>query len=70
MLSNPLIHSDINHGNGRHSCESRNPEKHWIPGQARNDKLYKTYVVMYSSILCLLIEKKSDLHVMGLHDFY
>jgi hypothetical protein len=22
---------------------SRNPEKYWIPGQARNDKLYKTY---------------------------
>ena len=23
-----------------------NPEKHWIPGQAQNDKLYKTYVIM------------------------
>jgi len=32
------MHSDINHSKGRHSCESRNPEKHWIPGQARNDK--------------------------------
>jgi len=42
------IHSDINRSNGRHSRESGNPEKHWIPGQARNDKLDKTYVVMYS----------------------
>ena len=24
----------------------------------------------YKNELCLLIEKKSDLHVMGLHDFY
>ena len=43
-----IIHSDINHSRRRHSCESRNPEKHWIPGRARNDKPYKTYVVMYS----------------------
>ena len=50
------MHSDINHIKGRHSCESRNPEKHWIPGQARNDKLYKTYVVMYkASIIALII---------------
>ena len=48
-------HSDINHSKGRHSRESRNPEKHWIPpyqvrgrlSQARNDKLHKIYVVMY-----------------------
>ena len=26
---------------------SRNPGKHWIPGQARNDKLDRIYVVMY-----------------------
>jgi hypothetical protein len=45
-----FIHSDINHSKGCHSCESRNPEKHWIPGQARNDRLQKTYVVMYSNI--------------------
>ena len=44
-----VIHSDINHDMGRHSCESRNPEKHWIPGQARNDKLDRTYVVMYKN---------------------
>jgi len=38
---------------GRHPCENRNPDKHWIPpyqvrgrlSQARNDKLDKTYVV-------------------------
>ena len=32
------IHSIINRITIRHSCESRNPEKYWIPGQARNDK--------------------------------
>jgi len=42
-----FIHSDINHDKGRHSCEGRNPGKQWIPGQARNDKLDKIYVVMY-----------------------
>jgi hypothetical protein len=26
---------------------SRNPEKHWIPDQVRNDKLDKTYAVIY-----------------------
>ena len=40
----------INHSKGRHSYESRNPEKHWIPGQAQNDKTYKTYVVMYKML--------------------
>ena len=44
-----VIHSDINRRKGRHSRESGNPEKHWIPGQARNDKLYKSYVVMYKN---------------------
>jgi prepilin-type N-terminal cleavage/methylation domain-containing protein len=32
------IHSIINRITICHSCESRNPEKYWIPGQARNDK--------------------------------
>ena len=41
------IHSDIHDSKGRHSCECRNPGKHWIPDQARNDKLDWTYVVMY-----------------------
>ena len=53
-----IIHSDINRIKGCHSRESGNPEKHWIPpyqvrgrlGQARNDKLHKTYVVMYSHL--------------------
>ena len=44
-----VIHSDINGRNKRHSRESGNPEKHWIPGQARNDKLHKIYIVMYNS---------------------
>jgi len=39
------LHSVINHSRPRHSCESRNPEKTWIPGQARNDKLHKKCVV-------------------------
>ena len=42
-----IIHSDINRIKGRHSRESGNPEKHWIPGQARNDKLHNTYMVIY-----------------------
>jgi hypothetical protein len=29
---------------------SGNPGKHWIPGQARNDKLDRTYIVVYSSL--------------------
>ena len=44
-----VIHSVINRNNVRHSRESGNPEKHWIPGQARNDKLHKTYVAMYNN---------------------
>ncbi len=30
-----------------HSRKSGNPGKHWIPGQARNDKLNRTYVAIY-----------------------
>jgi hypothetical protein len=30
-----------------HSGESRNPEKDWIPGQARNDRLQKTLVDLW-----------------------
>jgi hypothetical protein len=41
------MHSVINHNRARHSRESGNPGKHWIPGQARNDKPAKIYVVMY-----------------------
>jgi len=49
------IHSVINHNRVCHSRESGNPGKYWIPpyqvrgrlSQARNDKPYKTYVVMY-----------------------
>ena len=44
-----VIHSDINGRNKRHSPESGTPEKHWIPGQARNDRLHKIYIVMYNS---------------------
>ena len=42
-----VINSVINQNGTRHSCKSRNPGKSWIQGQARNDGLCKTYVVMY-----------------------
>lgn len=29
-----------------HSHKSGNPEKHWIPGQARNDRQLYTYVAL------------------------
>jgi hypothetical protein len=41
------MHSDINPGKSRHSRESGNPGKNWIPGQARNDKRDNINVVMY-----------------------
>jgi len=52
-----IIHTDINRSKGRHSRESGNPEKHWIPpyqvrgrlSQARNDKLHNTYMVIYKN---------------------
>jgi hypothetical protein len=31
---------------------SRNPAKHWIPGQARNDKLYRSHVALYEMTKC------------------
>jgi len=42
------IQRDINHRKGGHSCESRNPGKNWIPGQARNDKAKRTAGVMHN----------------------
>mgnify|MGYP000282823907 CR=1 FL=1 len=45
------IHSDIIQSVPRHSCESWNSEENWIPGQARNDRLLKTYVVMYKRLV-------------------
>ncbi len=42
-----FIHDDINEHKASHSRESGNPEMRWIPGQARNDKLLSTYVVVY-----------------------
>jgi len=42
------IHNVINNYRPRHSRESGNPERHWIPGQARNDEAHETYVVMYN----------------------
>ena len=49
-----LLHSVIDYNNARHSRESGNPEKHWIPpyqvrgrlSQARNDKRHRTCVAM------------------------
>ena len=58
-----IIHGDINRNKGRHSrpcfrggklvpgkAGSGNPGKDWIPGQARNDKPDKTYVVVYRKL--------------------
>jgi hypothetical protein len=49
-----IIRGGINHSRGGHSRpvsrygvnSSGNPENHWILGQARNDRLRQTYVVM------------------------
>jgi hypothetical protein len=38
----------INHNKPRHSRESRSPDETWISGQAWNDKLRRTSVVVYS----------------------
>jgi hypothetical protein len=46
-----IIRGDIDCGKGRHSRESGNPGKDWIPGQARNDKSDKTYLGVYNSAL-------------------
>ncbi len=43
------LYSDINRSEESHSRESGNPEKYWIPGQARNDKQYKTHVLVYKN---------------------
>jgi hypothetical protein len=46
------IQKGYSRSNERHSKygvnSSGNPEKHWIPGQARNDKVHKTCFVMYN----------------------
>jgi len=31
-------------------CEGGNPERHWIPGQARNDRLHETYFAIIVNI--------------------
>ena len=41
------MHGDINNNKTRHSRESGNPEQLWIPGQARNDKLDNTYIIIF-----------------------
>jgi phosphate acetyltransferase len=38
---------NIGERKGRHSFESRNPEKYWIPGQAGNNKIQKICVAIY-----------------------
>jgi len=47
------INRDINSGRECHSCESRNPGKYWIPGQARNDNPRRTSIVKYDFYLHL-----------------
>jgi hypothetical protein len=41
------MHRIINLRKFRHSRESGNPGKNWIPGQAPNDKPAKIYVAMH-----------------------
>ncbi len=43
---------------------SGNPERHWIPDQARNDKLHKTYVVIYRQVIFLFW---ISIFLLGLH---
>jgi hypothetical protein len=52
---NLIIHSDVNRNKGCHSCESRNPEKHWIPGQARNDRPRKAYAIICMGLILGLV---------------
>jgi len=40
----------MNPSKSRHSRESGNPGKNWIPGQARNDKPDNIYVVMHRTM--------------------
>jgi len=44
---------------GRHSRESGNPEKHWIPDQVRNDKPNKTdavrHIKAFNSFMRLIV---------------
>jgi len=61
------IHGDISHSKRRHSCEGRNPGKHWIPGQARNDKLSRTYVVMFKHLQGLPTLSENANGYMGTH---
>jgi hypothetical protein len=35
----------------RHSCEGRNPEKYWIPGQARNDRLVFHVAILITALV-------------------
>jgi len=41
------FNGDINRTKVRHSRESGNPGKDWIPGQSRNDKRDMTHVIVY-----------------------
>jgi len=49
------IHDVTNHNSARHSRESGNPGKYWIPDRARNDKLANIYVVIYRIVMILFI---------------
>jgi hypothetical protein len=42
---------DMNLSQGRHSRQSGNLGKNWIPGEAWNDKRHKIHVVMYSKLM-------------------
>jgi hypothetical protein len=54
------MHDDINEHKASHSRESGNPEMHWIPGQARNDKLLSTYVVVYNFLIVCKVDSLGE----------
>ena len=68
-MKNNFIHSDMNRIKNPSFLprikyginSSRNPVKDWIPGQARNDKLLKTYVVMYNISIIIVVILNSKL---------
>ncbi len=61
-----VVHSGLNLSTGSHSREGRNPGKHWVPGQARNDRPYRNYVVMYILITLLIQLTLATISLPGL----
>jgi len=74
------IHCDIKNSKRRHSRESGNPERNWIPGQARNDMLCKSinfiqgdfindnigngYDLIFASQILHSVSDKENIHLL------